>query len=334
MRGGKKRLMYTIRLISCYFGELKPEFYLWLNSCGYNKSIDFLFVTDQKIAPNICPQNVKIVRTTLKDIKNVADVIFNFNVELSSPYKLCDYKVAYGLIFEEELKQYDFWGYCDSDMVLGNIRGFITDEILEEYDKILPLGHLSIYRNTHEVNRRFMECLDIMDYREVFSSPQIFQFDETPGIYAMYKKRDWRMLEYIPFLDIVAGYNQRLTKYVYAKRLYGVSVSNHPQQIFCFTRGKVTEKYQNKKNILNESEYIYIHSSKRHYCCPYNEIPEQYVFMPDKICKVEKEDNIEFLSDYIKKTNCTIEKVLLCMKTLRGKVYNKIRLLARRGKSE
>ena len=93
--------MYTIQLISCYFGELKPEFYLWLNSCGYNKTIDFLFVTDQVIAADICPPNVKIVHATLKDIKDVADRIFNFDVELSTPYKLCDYKVAYGLIFRE-----------------------------------------------------------------------------------------------------------------------------------------------------------------------------------------------------------------------------------------
>lgn len=53
--------MYKIRLISCYFGELKSEFYLWLNSCGYNKTIDFLFVTDQEIIADICPPNVKIL---------------------------------------------------------------------------------------------------------------------------------------------------------------------------------------------------------------------------------------------------------------------------------
>ena len=45
--------MYKIGLISCYFGELKPEFYLWLNSCGYNKTIDFLFVTDQEIKADL-----------------------------------------------------------------------------------------------------------------------------------------------------------------------------------------------------------------------------------------------------------------------------------------
>lgn len=332
MNGGKKRHMYKIRIISCYFGELKPEFYLWLNSCGYNKFVDFLFVTDQKIDSNICPENVTIKQTTLNAIKKVADEIFKFNVELSTPYKLCDYKVAYGLIFQEELKQYDFWGYCDSDMVLGNIRKYITDEILNEYDKILPLGHLSIYRNTDEINRRFMECPNIMDYHEVFSSPQIYQFDETPGIYTMYKKRNWRMLEYIPFLDIVSGYNQRLTKYVYAKRMYGVQVQNHTQQIFCFARGEIIEKYRNKKNKLCENGYIYIHSSKRHYQCPYNEIPKQYVFMPDKICETDNVDGIDNLSDYSKIINCTIEKMLLQILTLKGKVNNKIRLLVKGGK--
>lgn len=324
--------MYKIRLISCYFGELQSEFYLWLNSCRYNKSIDFLFVTDQEISTDICPPNVKIMVTTLKNIKDKADMIFNFNVELNTPYKLCDYKVAYGLIFHKELEQYDFWGYCDSDMVLGNIRKYITDEILAKYDKILPLGHLSIYRNTDEINRRFMRCPDIMDYHEVFTSPKIFQFDETPGIYTMYKNQNWKMLEYIPFLDIVAGYNERLTKYVYAKRMYGVQVQNHTQQVFCFANGQILEKYRINKNVQREKEYIYIHSSKRHYKCPYNEIPKQYVFMPDSIREIGDVKNICNLTDYCKKTNCIREKVLIHMLTLRRKVNNKIRLLVKRGK--
>lgn len=321
--------MYKIRLISCYFGKLKPEFYLWMKSCGYNKTIDFLFVTDQKIASYICPENVKVLTTTLKDIKHRADKIFGFSVELGNAYKLCDYKIAYGLIFEEELKQYDFWGYCDSDMVLGQIRKFVTDDILEKYDKILPLGHLSIYRNTDEINRRFMKCPDIMDYQIVFSSSQIFQFDETPGIYAMYKSRNWTMLEYIPFIDIVAGYNRRLTKYVYAKRLYGVPIKNHSQQIFCFNEGKVIEKYEEKKHILVQ-EYIYIHSSKRHYNCPYSKIPEQYFFMPDQICKMEESNDIEFLSTNSKKTNCVLEKMSIHIKIMRDKIYKKIRSLMMR----
>ena len=70
--------MYKIRLISCYFGELKSEFYLWLNSCGYNKTIDFLFVTDQEIIADICPPNVKILHTTLKCIIEFLILMLNW----------------------------------------------------------------------------------------------------------------------------------------------------------------------------------------------------------------------------------------------------------------
>jgi len=29
-----------------------------------------------------------------------------------------------------------FWGYCDIDLIFGNIRAFMTDELLNEYDII------------------------------------------------------------------------------------------------------------------------------------------------------------------------------------------------------
>lgn len=318
--------MYKIRIISCYFGELKPEFYIWLDSCRYNETIDFLFVTDQKISKQICPKNVKVLNLNLEDIKYRANRVFNFEVELSTPYKLCDYKIAYGLIFEEEFRNYDFWGYCDSDMVIGNIRKYLTNEILEKYDKFLPLGHLSIYRNTKEVNERFMNCPDIMDYQDVFSSTKIFQFDETPGIYAMYKNRNWKMLEYMPFLDIMAEYNQRLIKYIYAKRLYGIPVHNHSQQIFYFEKGRILEIYLNKEGKCVENEYLYIHSSKRHYSCSYEKIPSRYVFMTNKIFKIESDQNVESILKNSKKYHCLIEKILININVFCCKINKKIRL--------
>ena len=41
--------------------------------------------------------------------------------------KLCDYKPAYGLIFEDELIGYDYWGFCDTDILLGDIYQFLED---------------------------------------------------------------------------------------------------------------------------------------------------------------------------------------------------------------
>lgn len=44
---------------------------------------------------------------------------------------MCDYKPTYGLAFKKWLGKYDFWGYCDFDLLLGNLRKFFTDEVLQ-----------------------------------------------------------------------------------------------------------------------------------------------------------------------------------------------------------
>ena len=48
--------------------------------------------------------------------------------------------------------EYDFWGYCDIDLIFGNIRKFITDDILDKYDKILSRGHFTLFRNKDSIN--------------------------------------------------------------------------------------------------------------------------------------------------------------------------------------
>jgi hypothetical protein len=59
-----------------------------------------------------------------------------FGVNIKHSYKLCDFKPAYGFIFFELIENYDFWGYCDIDIIFGSIRDFITKEILESHDLI------------------------------------------------------------------------------------------------------------------------------------------------------------------------------------------------------
>ena len=60
---------------------------------------------------------------------------FDFAITLHTPYKLCDYKPAYGEIFAPELSGYDFWGYGDMDLVFGDLRAYFTEDKLRKYDK-------------------------------------------------------------------------------------------------------------------------------------------------------------------------------------------------------
>lgn len=138
--------MTSICIICCYFGTLPSTFQLWLNTCGYNDTVDFLIFTDDK-RPFDVPQNVKVEYLSFLEIKAMIQKKFDFEIALNQPYKLCDFKPAYGEIFCEYIVEYEFWGHCDLDMFFGNIRKFLTEDIFTKYDKILTEGHLTLYRN-------------------------------------------------------------------------------------------------------------------------------------------------------------------------------------------
>ena len=162
-------------LILPYFGEFNCYFKLWLISCGENKNIDWLIITDSDVQESV-PNNVKIVRKTFEDLKNEFQKKFNFKISLEKPYKLCDYKQFYGYLFEEYLEDYDFWGYCDCDVIFGDIMRFLPESIFETYDKILRTGHLSFVRNTKAINELFKKY---DTYKIILSSPVIYGYDES-----------------------------------------------------------------------------------------------------------------------------------------------------------
>ena len=144
-----------IGIIVCYFGKLPEMFEIWSKTCERNTEFDFLIFTDQKVGSTV--RNIHVFNCTLTDIKKLAETKLNAGeIILDSAYKLCDYKPMYGLIFSDYLESYDFWGMCDVDMIFGDLRKYITDDVLSKYEKIYQLGHLTFYRNDKVVNNRFM----------------------------------------------------------------------------------------------------------------------------------------------------------------------------------
>ena len=170
----------SLAIITCWYGDYPWYFHYFIHSCSYNPTVDFLIITDnQETIPNK-PDNVKIIHKTLDEIKETASLKLGFEVNLDYAYKLCDFKPAYGFIFHDLLTQYDFWGHADVDLVYGNIREFMTEEILNDNDVIscrhdYTTGTFCLFRNNNMINRLFMES---KDYKEVFSSSEHFCFDE------------------------------------------------------------------------------------------------------------------------------------------------------------
>lgn len=170
--------MYSIGIIVPYFGKFPEYFPAWLSSAGHNKNIDFLIFTDNEETYDY-PKNVQVTVMKFEDLEKKFQEKYDFKIALNNPYKLCDFKPAYGDIFSDELKNYDYFGYCDLDVIFGNIRKFITDEILQEYDKIFSRGHLCIIKNQPELIQLYKEKLNGINlYSSIFQDPENRTFDE------------------------------------------------------------------------------------------------------------------------------------------------------------
>jgi hypothetical protein len=170
----------SITLLTCWYGPYPWYLPYFIHSCAYNPTVDFIIITDNSEPVQNKPDNVKFVYKTLNEIKREASLKLGFAVNIDRPYKLCDYKPAYGFLFPEIIKGYDFWGQSDLDIICGSIREFITSEMLSKYDFIslrhdYTTGCFALYRNTEKMNSFFMRS---KDYKAVFSNPQHYCFDE------------------------------------------------------------------------------------------------------------------------------------------------------------
>lgn len=99
--------MKSIVYIVLYFGKFPSIFPLWLNSCRNNPTIDWLIFTDDHSCFNY-PQNVRVEYTTFENIQARFKKHFDYPVVLHKPYKLCDYRICYGAVFQDFIKNYDF----------------------------------------------------------------------------------------------------------------------------------------------------------------------------------------------------------------------------------
>lgn len=144
---------YKIALIVLYFGPLPPYFPVWLQSAEANSDVDFLVWSDQDIQTQA--PNFRVTKITLDKLRERFERTLNRSLVISNGYKLCDYRPAYGVLFADELRGYDFWGHCDIDLVFGHIRRFLTDEILRVHDRVYGSGPLSVYRNSEKMNHAF-----------------------------------------------------------------------------------------------------------------------------------------------------------------------------------
>lgn len=247
-----------------YYGRFPQYFQLFLNSCEANPDFDWLVFTDDHTVYHY-PDNVHVHYETFADMQRRVREAFDFHPELGTPYKLCDLKPMYGYLFAEWLEDYQYWGYCDCDVILGKLSHFITDELLSGYDKLFELGHCSILRNTAENNERFMLSLRGEDlYRKVLVSNQIFTFDESylgSNVNEIFREHGATVFgtDYSANTR-AAGSVFQITRYQPDLRTY--CTENPVHAIYIWDHGTL-RRYMKRLGTFVESELMYMHFQRR-----------------------------------------------------------------------
>lgn len=139
-----------VAIIVPYFGKFPQWFDLYLYSCSKNSFVDFFFYTDCPV-PHKTYSNTIFFKTDFKSYCERVSKILRIDFSPQNAYKLCDLKPFYGLIHEEDLKDYDFWGFADIDLVYGDLGIIINTQNLSNYDFITThggrvAGHLTVMR--------------------------------------------------------------------------------------------------------------------------------------------------------------------------------------------
>lgn len=276
--------MEKIVFIIPYFGQVHNYFALFLESCRRNDTIDFIFVSD--LGFEELPPNCKVIPLSFEGFKEAVEQKLGFKANINQIYKIVDYKPMYGDLFESEIKEYDYWGYCDCDMILGNLRGYLNKIDMSQYEKIFCHGHMTILKNSEKMRKMYLRQGDfidegIFDYKEAFSTPCIVHFDEGGGFTKLCDYYDVISFEDVVYADISFS-KKRFT-------LAQPVADAQKKCLFTYEDGCLYRATldENGGGVLLQS-YIYIHLQKRKMNVLLDSVTSKYNIYPNAFVPYEK----------------------------------------------
>ena len=151
--------------VMMYYGRWPFYWELWARSAANNPQFDFIILTDLP-RPSFLPENVHLVSIGLDEVMIRLSAVLGFPTRRpESVHKLADFKAWLGLAFADLLEGYSYWGYCDLDLVFGDLTPLKQAVDSSRADFISPwdhtVGHCTLIRNASEVNEATLTIPDL-----------------------------------------------------------------------------------------------------------------------------------------------------------------------------
>lgn len=171
--------MPKITFLLPYFGKWPEWMPLFIDSIERNATIDFHFFTDCDTTISNAP-NIFFHAITFEEYVSNAQKAIGIEINIPNAYKICDLRPFFGVIHADIIKNYDFYGWTDTDIFFGDIRSFYTDDILNNHEvlsshKIRLAGHCALMRTTPKYTRLGYK---VYNWRGALQNPSFVGIDE------------------------------------------------------------------------------------------------------------------------------------------------------------
>ena len=232
-----------------YFGKLPQYFEAFCNSSAMEGVKFKVFTDDTTISSIALPQNFSYEIWTFEKMQSLVEN--RVSAKLFSPYKLCDYKPLYGILFKEYLEECSYWGHCDIDVIMGDIVGWLDSIDYTKYDRVGRYGHFTLYKSDFYHNSLPLQKIDeaplIARWDFVKKTAYPCNFDEI-GMNIIYRNRGLKFYEDIPFLGSTIDF----------KHLHSV-LFRDKDQVWIRENNKVYSLTYDNNNNVHRTEYAYMH---------------------------------------------------------------------------
>jgi hypothetical protein len=139
-----------------YLGKWPVWADLFFKSVGHNRSVRILIFCENRPTFEL-PSNVSVEVTTREALISRLSEATGLAIQSITGHKLCDFRPWFGIAFRDMIAEFEFWGFCDIDMMFGNLGKLLTKDFLKTVDVFSAhnaqiVGHFTILRNCQKVN--------------------------------------------------------------------------------------------------------------------------------------------------------------------------------------
>lgn len=198
------------------------------------------------------PSNIELIPMTLAQFDALVESKsgvnpHNFMVGPAPRKLISDYYCAFGQIFEDYLRDVDFWAITNFDVVYGRLSKFLPDSELQKWDiwsddgNAAINGTFTLFKNNAEVNSAYRH---VPDWQECFTTHEPCGFDEIRMTHAVRKLSADGVLRF--------GYPD-----YFALQSYDRLVQHQPKPNLYFEAdGGLVERFEDRVHFPNERGFF------------------------------------------------------------------------------